>query len=113
MSAGTMGVGIAYVFAAAGAEVTNGEPDPVQAEGALAAIRALATRAVEHGKLNADEAEALPGRVRRVAAAKAAVSAIGKETIVVRDVPGFATSTLGVAIGLEAMRTLEEGVDAA
>lgn len=38
---------------------------------------------------------------------------IGKESIVVRDVPGFATSRLGVAIGLEAMRMLEDGVASA
>lgn len=36
--------------------------------------------------------------------------AIGKTAIVVRDVPGFATSRLGVAIGAEAMRMLESGV---
>lgn len=36
-----------------------------------------------------------------------------KETIVVRDVPGFATSRLGVCLGLEAMRMLEEGVASA
>jgi 3-hydroxybutyryl-CoA dehydrogenase len=35
---------------------------------------------------------------------------LGKEAIVVRDSPGFASSRLGVAIGLEAMRMLEEGV---
>lgn len=35
---------------------------------------------------------------------------IGKDAIVVRDSPGFATSRLGVAIGLEAIRMLEEGV---
>jgi 3-hydroxybutyryl-CoA dehydrogenase len=33
-----------------------------------------------------------------------------KEPIVVKDVPGFASSRLGVAIGLEAMRMVEEGV---
>jgi 3-hydroxybutyryl-CoA dehydrogenase len=33
-----------------------------------------------------------------------------KEPIVVRDVPGFASSRLGVALGLEAMRMLEQGV---
>ncbi|MBC7931633.1 MAG: 3-hydroxyacyl-CoA dehydrogenase family protein [Rubrivivax sp.] len=36
-----------------------------------------------------------------------------KEPIVVRDVPGFASSRLGVAIGLEAMRMVEEGVASA
>jgi 3-hydroxybutyryl-CoA dehydrogenase len=43
-------------------------------------------------------------------AARALVGGFGKESIVVQDAPGFATSRLGVAIGLEAMRMLEEGV---
>lgn len=38
------------------------------------------------------------------------VQALGKEEIVVRDSPGFATSRLGVAVGLEAIRMAEEGV---
>ncbi|MFQ5767436.1 MAG: 3-hydroxyacyl-CoA dehydrogenase family protein [Acidobacteriota bacterium] len=38
------------------------------------------------------------------------VSEFGKEAIVVRDTPGFATSRLGLVMGLEAMRMLEEGV---
>ena len=38
---------------------------------------------------------------------------IGKEAIVVNDSPGFATSRLGVLLGLEAMRMLEEGVASA
>ena len=33
-----------------------------------------------------------------------------KEPIVVRDVPGFASSRLGVTLGLEAMRMVEQGV---
>ena len=37
-------------------------------------------------------------------------SGLGKEPIVVRDAPGFASSRLGVALGLEAMRMVEEGV---
>ncbi len=36
-----------------------------------------------------------------------------KEPIVVRDVPGFASSRLGVTLGLEAMRMLEQGVASA
>jgi 3-hydroxybutyryl-CoA dehydrogenase len=35
---------------------------------------------------------------------------LGKEPIVVNDSPGFASSRLGVALGLEAMRMLEQGV---
>lgn len=38
---------------------------------------------------------------------------LGKTPIVVRDFPGFATSRLGVAIGAEAMRMLEQGVASA
>ena len=35
---------------------------------------------------------------------------LGKEPIVVKDSPGFATSRLGVVLGLEAIRMLESGV---
>jgi 3-hydroxybutyryl-CoA dehydrogenase len=38
---------------------------------------------------------------------------LGKTPIVVRDSPGFASSRLGVALGLEAIRMLEEGVASA
>ncbi|MDL9980178.1 3-hydroxyacyl-CoA dehydrogenase family protein [Microbacterium sp. ASV49] len=45
-----------------------------------------------------------------VTLARGWVAALGKTPIVVRDAPGFASSRLGVAIGLEAIRMLEEGV---
>ena len=35
---------------------------------------------------------------------------MGKSVVVVNDSPGFATSRLGLALGLEAMRMVEEGV---
>lgn len=38
------------------------------------------------------------------------VDSLDKEAVVVRDTPGFATSRLGVALGLEAARMVEEGV---
>jgi 3-hydroxybutyryl-CoA dehydrogenase len=38
---------------------------------------------------------------------------LGKTVIEVRDSPGFATSRLGVVVGLEAIRMLEEGVASA
>jgi 3-hydroxybutyryl-CoA dehydrogenase len=41
------------------------------------------------------------------------VGAIGKTPVTVNDSPGFASSRLGVAIGLEAIRMLEEGVASA
>jgi len=48
-----------------------------------------------------------------IAAAKSIGSAMGKTTIVVRDVPGFATSRLGVVLGNEAIRMLADGVASA
>lgn len=41
------------------------------------------------------------------------VEGLGKTAITVRDSPGFASSRLGVAIALEAMRMLDEGVASA
>ena len=46
-------------------------------------------------------------------AALAFAAAIGKEPILVKDSPGFASSRLGLALGLEAMRMLEAGVASA
>jgi 3-hydroxybutyryl-CoA dehydrogenase len=43
----------------------------------------------------------------------AAARAMGKEPILVRDAPGFASSRLGVVLGLEAMRMVEQGVASA
>ena len=199
---GTMGLGVGYVFAAAGCEVALVEPDATQAARAAETITRQAKRAEEKGKLDAAAAAAVPERVRMlgsagelptgldliveavperldlkrgvlaeaqrrepamlasntsglsidalaegldrpdgflgmhffnpvwsmplleivrggatsdesVEAARAAGELIGKQTIVVRDVPGFATSRLGIAIGLEAIRMFEEGVASA
>jgi 3-hydroxybutyryl-CoA dehydrogenase len=51
-----------------------------------------------------------PSTVER---ALAFAQSIGKTPIVVRDVPGFATSRLGVILGAEAIRMLESGVASA
>ncbi len=48
-----------------------------------------------------------------VTAAQGWVAALAKTAITVTDSPGFASSRLGVAIALEAMRMLEEGVASA
>ena len=48
-----------------------------------------------------------PATVER---ARSLVEPLGKQAIVVRDSPGFATSRLGVLLGLEAIRMLEEQV---
>jgi 3-hydroxybutyryl-CoA dehydrogenase len=45
--------------------------------------------------------------------ARAWVRGMGKTAVVVKDAPGFASSRLGVAIALEAMRMVEEGVASA
>lgn len=48
-----------------------------------------------------------------IAAAQAAGTAMGKTTILVKDIPGFATSRLGVVLGNEAIRMLADGVASA
>jgi len=48
-----------------------------------------------------------------VAFAQAAGVAMGKTTILVKDIPGFATSRLGVVLGNEAIRMLADGVASA
>ncbi|MGD6979009.1 MULTISPECIES: 3-hydroxyacyl-CoA dehydrogenase family protein [Citricoccus] len=45
-----------------------------------------------------------------VDAARSWTAGLGKTAVVVNDAPGFASSRLGVAIALEAMRMVEEGV---
>lgn len=56
------------------------------------------------GRRTSDETTAV---VRQVA------MKMKKEPIIVRDVPGFASSRLGVTLGLEAMRMVEQGVASA
>ncbi|SKG71178.1 Putative 3-hydroxyacyl-CoA dehydrogenase [Mycobacteroides abscessus subsp. bolletii] len=202
IGAGTMGVGIAYVFAEAGCQVSIVEPDQTRAGTARTTIAARADKLMSQGRLTAEQAErvklgvsvagsiqALPAHlgliieavpedldlkrsvlaeaetrepgvlatntsalsiaqlgtslrepgqlvglhffnpvwsmplleiVRSPANADALIETaqhigtfIGKDTIVVRDYPGFATSRLGVALGLEAIRMLEDGVASA
>jgi 3-hydroxybutyryl-CoA dehydrogenase len=57
--------------------------------------------------VGAQSSEATIDAVRTVA------QRMKKEPIVVRDVPGFASSRLGVTLGLEAMRMVEQGVASA
>lgn len=58
---------------------------------------------VTHDRLDADQLEIALAMARMM----------GKEPIVVKDSPGFASSRLGIALGLEAMRMLESGVASA
>ncbi len=48
-----------------------------------------------------------------ITAAESIGEAMGKTTILVRDVPGFAASRLGVVLGNEAIRMLADGVASA
>ena len=193
IGAGTMGTGIAYVLAAAGAEVYMVEPDPDQRERARSAIRARRDTQLDSdpntGSLRLDwkpDVAALPERLDLVveavperlelkreillaaeerspgllgtntssipiaqlaadlvapsrlvglhffnpvwsmpllevvrsarvdadviASAELLARELGKQAIVVADVPGFATSRLGVLLGLEAMRMVQDKV---
>lgn len=58
---------------------------------------------VTHGRTGAPQVER----------ATAFTQVLGKEPILVKDSPGFASSRLGVVLGLEAMRMLEQGVASA
>lgn len=204
IGAGTMGLGIAYVLAAAGDTAILVEPDAGRGEAAIGTLTGVAESAVKRGKLEESAAKELIGRISVVAAvedlpaegaelvveavpermelkkdllpriekhcapeilasntsglsidelatvlerperflglhffnpvwvmslleivkgeqtdpavleaARALAIRIGKDPIVVKNMPGFATSRLGVAIGLEGMRMLEEGVASA
>ncbi|MFE9190402.1 3-hydroxyacyl-CoA dehydrogenase family protein [Micromonospora sp. NPDC007208] len=199
VGAGTMGLGIAYVAAGAGHAVEVVEVDPERGAAALNRLAELWERAVQRGKLSADEAatnrqrvtlrptlaevapapqvivEAVPERLdlkravlrdaaalrpallgsntssiaigdlaaeldaperflglhffnpvwamalleivvgpataeETTAAAVALAGRLGKDPVVVRDMPGFATSRLGVTLGLEAIRMVADGV---
>lgn len=60
--------------------------------------------------------EIVTGLVTRpdtVAVAVRLAEAMGKKTVVVKDLPGFVTSRLNVLLGNEALRMLEEGVASA
>lgn len=199
---GTMGTGIAYVAALAGAAVTVVEPDAARAAAMQASLQRAAASGVKRGKLEQQGADAALARIHRVASiaelpegldlaietvserfelkcqvladiaarspgliatntsalsidrlavavrdtscflgmhffnpvwsirlieivrgsatsdaaiarARAFATEVGKESLVVRDVPGFATSRLDLAASLEAMRMLESGVASA
>lgn len=202
IGAGTMGVGIAYVYAAAGCATTVVEPDAARGAALRRVVEEQARQGLARGKLTAERAQELPRLVQLVASvddlplgldlvvesvperlalklevlnavasrrptvlasntsalsidtladglpspesflgmhffnpvwslqlvelvrgaktsastletAQGLVQLIAKQSIVVRDVPGFATSRLDVVTALEAMRMLEDDVASA
>lgn len=66
---GTMGTGIAYVSAMAGLDVIVVEPSDDHGEAMFATIEKTAARAVELGKFDNKEVDALMARVSRIASA--------------------------------------------
>ncbi len=199
---GTMGTGIVYTAALSGASVWAVEPDEARAAVMLKSIADAAAGGVRRGKLDPQQADALQGRIRRLASvaelpegldlvvetvperlelkhrvlsaiaakfpdvigsntsalsidrlsealpfperflgmhffnpvwsiklvelvrgretsegtlasARAFAKQLGKESLTVIDVPGFATSRLDLIASLEAMRMLESGVASA
>ena len=66
---GTMGVGIVYVFAAAGFDVWLAEPDDVRAESARRTLGEAAKSGVSRGKLSEAQAQNVLDSVQRVASA--------------------------------------------
>lgn len=67
-------------------------------------VHAMKLVEIVRGRMTSD---ATVQRARQFAAA------LGKTPILVQDTPGFATSRLGVVLGLEAMRMVEQGVASA
>ena len=65
---GTMGVGIVYVFAAAGWTTTVVEPNDERAAVVHTTLASVAAQGAARGKLTADQARAIPASVRRVSA---------------------------------------------
>jgi 3-hydroxybutyryl-CoA dehydrogenase len=73
LGAGTMGHGIAHAAAAAGFATTLFDVAPEMLDRGVAAIRAIAARSVELGKIGSDQAEALLAHVTACASIEAAV----------------------------------------
>lgn len=81
---GTMGVGIAYVFARAGWSTTVVEPDDDRAAAMRITMVEAVRQGVARGKLSADQADAIPDAVRRVRSVGELDSDLG---LVVETVP--------------------------
>lgn len=65
---GTMGVGIAYVYAQAGWDTTVVEPDDARAATMQRILAEAAQGGIKRGKLTAEQAARITGGVRRIAA---------------------------------------------
>ena len=95
---GTMGVGIAYVYAAAGWTTWVVEPDETRAHAMLQAIAQTAASGARRGKLTAEQGAQLPHAVQRVASV--AELPMGLD-LVVETVPERLALKQQVLIGIE------------
>ena len=100
IGAGTMGRGIAQVFAQAGYDVFLHDAIPAAIDSALAQINKMLDRAVEKGSLKAEDAAKTKGRVHRVAS----LSALAPCPLVIEA----ATEKLDVKI--EILRAIQKSV---
>ncbi len=82
IGAGTMGRGIAQVFAQSGFEVGLFDAFPAAIEAASGQIHKMLDRAVEKGKMSAEDAAATKGRIQTVGN----LSDLGKRSLVVEAV---------------------------
>jgi 3-hydroxybutyryl-CoA dehydrogenase len=85
------------------ADIAGGLPDPSRVVGMhfFNPVPAMKLCEVVHHAGSAQDA---------VAQARAVAEKMGKTAVVVRDAPGFASSRLGIALGMEAIRMVEEQV---
>lgn len=84
VGAGLMGSGIAQAVATAGLPVTLFDNDRTQLERAMAGVKRLLDRAVEKGKLPAEEAAAIHARIVPTASL---ATAVGETDLVIEAVP--------------------------
>jgi len=86
--------------------IAEAVPDPERVVGMhfFNPVHIMALLEIVQGKRTDDQSV---GRAREIG------ERMGKTPIVVKDSPGFASSRLGVVLGLEAIRMLEEGVASA
>lgn len=101
IGAGTMGTGIAYVFAAAGWHTSVVEPDDARAEKSALALEAAAADGVRRGRLDREVGRALASGVRR--AADIADLDVGLE-LIVESVPESAEMKHRVLAAAESRR---------
>ena len=105
IGAGTMGRGIAQVFAQSGFEVGLFDAFPAAIEAASGQIHKMLDRAVEKGKISAEDAAATKGRIQTVGN----LSDFGKRSLIVEAVSENPDVKLAVLKAAQSMVT-EDGI---